>query len=52
VVIAVLLIVVGPVANRSDHDQQHCYHHAPKAKPKVATVVAEFLMMRVRTPET
>jgi hypothetical protein len=24
VMIAVLLVVVGP---RTDHDQQHCYHH-------------------------
>jgi hypothetical protein len=22
-----------------DHDQQHCYHHAPKVKPEAATVV-------------
>jgi len=25
VVVAVMLVVVGPV--RTDHDQQHCYHH-------------------------
>jgi hypothetical protein len=47
VVIAVLLVVVGP-----DHDQQHCYHHAPKVKPGDATAVVELLMMGVRTPET
>ena len=29
VVVAVLLVVVWPVHNRSDHDQQHYYHHAP-----------------------
>ena len=29
-VIAVLLVY---------HDQQHCYHHAPKVKPEAATVV-------------
>ena len=22
-----------------DHDQQHCYHHAQKVKPKAATAV-------------
>jgi len=22
-------ILVGPVHNRTDHDQQHCYHHVP-----------------------
>ena len=45
---AVLLVVVGP----ADHDQQHCYHHAPKVKPEAATAVVELLMMGVRTPET
>jgi hypothetical protein len=51
VVVAVLLVVVGP-AGRSDHDLQHCYHHAPTVKPKAATAVVELLMMGVRTPET
>jgi hypothetical protein len=37
-VIAVLLVVVGP-AGRPDHDQQHCYHHAPTVKPEAATAV-------------
>jgi len=37
---------------RPDHDQQHCYHHAPKVKPEAATAVVELLMMDVRTPET
>jgi hypothetical protein len=37
--------------NRPDHDQQHCYHHAPKAKPEAATAVVKLLMMGVRTPE-
>ena len=50
VVISVLLVVVGP--ERPDHDQQHCYHHAPTVKPEVATAVVELLMMGVRTPET
>ena len=37
---------------RADHDQQHCYHHAPMVKPEAATAVVELLMMGVRTPET
>jgi hypothetical protein len=49
---AVLLVVVGPVYNRPDNDQQHCYHHAPKVKPEAATAVIELMMMDVRTPET
>jgi hypothetical protein len=51
VVIAVLLVVVGP-AGKPDHDQQHCYHHAATVKPEAATAVVELLMMGVRTPET
>jgi hypothetical protein len=51
VVIAVLLVVVGP-ADRPDYDQQHCYHHAPKVKQEASTAVVELLMMGVRTPET
>jgi hypothetical protein len=47
----VLLVVVGP-DNWPDHDQQHCYHHAPTVKPEAATAVVELLMMDVRTPET
>jgi hypothetical protein len=46
----VLLVMVGP-DNRPDHNQQHCYHHAPTVKPEAATAV-ELLMMGVRTPET
>jgi len=37
---------------RPDHDQQHCYHHAPTVKPETATAVVELLMMGVRTTET
>jgi hypothetical protein len=37
---------------RPDHDQQHCYYHASKVKPKAATAVAELLMMGGKTPET
>jgi hypothetical protein len=51
VVIAVLLVVVGP-ARPPDHEQQHCYHHAPTIKPEAVTAVVELLMMGVRTPET
>jgi len=36
---------------RPDHDQQHCYHHAPTVKPEAATAV-ELLMMGVSTPKT
>jgi hypothetical protein len=42
---------VGPV-NRPDHNQQHCYHHAPTVKPEAATAFVELLMMGVRMPET
>jgi hypothetical protein len=38
--------------NRPDHDQQHCYHHAPKVKPEAATAVVEPPTMGMRTPET
>jgi hypothetical protein len=50
-VIAVLLVVVGPVGG-PDHDQQHCYYHAPKVKPDAATADVKLLMMGVRKPET
>jgi len=39
-------------SGRPDHDQQHCYHHAPTVKPEADTAVVELLMMGVRTPET
>jgi len=42
----------GAGPGRPDHNQQHCYHHAPKVKPEAATAVVEILMMGVRTPET
>ena len=38
--------------NGPDHDQQHCYHHAPTVKPEAANAVVELLMIGVRTPET
>jgi len=50
VVVAVLLLVVGP--DWPNHDQQHCYRHAPKVKPEAATAAVELLMMGVRTPES
>jgi hypothetical protein len=50
-VIAVLLVVVGP-AGRPNHDQQHYYHHVRTVKPEAATAVVELLMMGVRTPLT
>jgi hypothetical protein len=49
VVVAVLLVVVEPVDNRPDHDQQYGYDHAPTVKPQAATAVVELLMMGVRT---
>jgi len=38
-------------SGQADHDQKHCYHHAPTIKPEAATAVVELLMMGVRTPE-
>jgi hypothetical protein len=35
-----------------DHDQQHCYYHAPKVKPEAATAFVEFLMIGASTPKT
>jgi hypothetical protein len=37
-------------AGQPDHDQQYCYHHAPK--PEAATAVVELLMMSVTTLKT
>jgi hypothetical protein len=39
-------------ANWPEHNQQHCYHHAPRVKPEAATAVVELLMMGMRMPET
>jgi hypothetical protein len=50
-VIAVLLVVVGP-AGWPDHDQQRYYYHAPTVNPEAATAVVELLVMGVRMPET
>ena len=38
-------------ASWPDHDQQHCYHHAPKVKPEAATAVVELRMMGVTGPK-
>jgi hypothetical protein len=38
--------------NQPNHNQQHCYHHAPTVKPEAATAVVELLMMGVMAPET
>jgi hypothetical protein len=35
VVVAVLLVVVGPVVDRTDHDQQHCYRHVPTVNQRL-----------------
>jgi len=48
----VLLVMVGPVVYWPNHDQQHCYHHAPTAKPEAATAVVELPMMIMSTPKT
>jgi len=37
---------------RPDHDQQHCYHHAPTVKPEAAAAVVELMVMGLRTPKT
>jgi hypothetical protein len=50
-VVAVLLVVVRPV-NWPDHNQQHCYYHAPTVKPEAAAAVVELLVMGMRTPKT
>jgi len=39
-------------AEKKNHDQQHCYHHAPTVKPEAAIAVVELLMMSVRTTAT
>jgi hypothetical protein len=44
-------VVGGGRSDRTDHHQQHCYHHAPMVKPEAATGVIELLMMGMRMPE-
>jgi hypothetical protein len=38
-------------ADRTDHDQQHCYHHVPTVNQSAAAV-DRLLMMGKRMPET
>jgi hypothetical protein len=51
VVIAVLLVVVG-LTGQLDHDQQHCYHHAPTVNQRLLLRLLWLLMMGMRMPET
>jgi hypothetical protein len=44
--------VVRGRAGQHDHEQQHCYHHAPTVKPEAATAVVELLTMAMRMPKT
>jgi hypothetical protein len=37
---------------RTEHDQQHRYHHVPTVKPEVADAVDRLLMMGIMMPET
>jgi hypothetical protein len=52
-VIAVLLVVVVP-AGLPDHDQQHCYHQAPKVNQRLLLLLLllQLLMMGMKMPET
>jgi hypothetical protein len=51
-VIAVLLVVVGPVVDWPDHDQQHCYHHVPTVNQRLLLQLLWLLMMGMRMLET
>jgi hypothetical protein len=53
VVVAVLLVLVGPVVshNWTNHDQQH-YSPRSYGKPEAAAAVDGLLMMGKRMPET
>jgi hypothetical protein len=39
-------------ADRTDHDQQHCYHHAPTINQRLLLQLLKLLMMDMRMPET
>jgi hypothetical protein len=44
---------VGPGrAGRPDHDQQHCYHHAPAVNQRLLLQLLSLLMMGMRMSET
>jgi hypothetical protein len=47
-----LYIQINQPTYRTDHDQQHCYHHVPNGKPEAATAGVELLMLGMRMPET
>ena len=34
-VVVVLLVVIGPVDNWTDHDQRHRYHHVPTVNQRL-----------------
>jgi hypothetical protein len=40
------------MADRADHDQQHCYHHAPTVNQKLLLQLLWLLMMGMRMPGT
>ena len=46
------LVLVGPVVNRPDHDQRHCYHQDPTVNQRLLLHLLELLMMGMRMPET
>jgi hypothetical protein len=52
VVVAVLLVVVGPAGRPARPRTQHNCHHDTKVKPEAATAVIELLMMDGKTPKT
>jgi len=49
VVVAVLLVVVGPTGPTTTNN---CYHHVPTGKPEAAAAVDRLLMMGKMMPET
>jgi len=50
--VEITLMMDSGLAGRPDHEQQHCYHHAPTVKPGAVTAVVELLMMGVRKIKT
>jgi len=39
-------------SSRPDHDQQHCYHHAPTVNQRLVLQLLYLLMMGTRMPKT